>query len=188
MLSKNKRNLPVFLLLILTIFLFSVGIMPSETEKTPKESQVLSSTDFKDGQLYKVSRVIDGDTLEIENNGSFQKIRLIGVDTPETSDPRKEIECFGVEASNKSKELLEGKQIRLESDPTQQNKDRYERLLRYIYLEDGTNINLYLIAEGYAHEYTYDKPYEQQVEFIKAEDDARKQENGLWNNSICNYE
>lgn len=162
--------------------------MPSETEKTPKESQVLSSTDFKDGQLYKVSRVIDGDTLEIENNGSFQKIRLIGVDTPETSDPRKEIECFGVEASNKSKELLEGKQIRLESDPTQQNKDRYERLLRYIYLEDGTNINLYLIAEGYAHEYTYDKPYEQQVEFIKAEDDARKQENGLWNNSICNYE
>ena len=134
---------------------------------------------------YRVVKVVDGDTLDVEIDGKIERLRLIGIDTPETVDPRKSVQCFGREASNKAKELLSGQFVNLESDETQGERDKYKRLLRYVFLPDGTNFNLYMIAEGYAHEYTYDEPYKYQSEFKQAEIDARESSKGLWAPSTC---
>lgn len=143
--------------------------------------------DIKDESgLYKVQRVIDGDTISVSINGKNETLRLIGMDTPETVDPRKPVQCFGREASTKAKEILTGKMVRLESDSTQSNRDKYQRLLRYVFLEDGTFFNKLMIGDGYAHEYTYQSnPYKYQAEFIKAEKQARENNRGLWSPDSC---
>ena len=128
--------------------------------------------------FYKVTRVIDGDTLEVDNE---QKVRMIGIDTPETVHPSKPVEYFGKEASDKLKEMIEGKEVELVPDPTQDDVDRYGRWLRYVYL-NGVDINLEMIKQGYAFEYTYRIPYEKQNEYKKAQEFAKENELGLWNN------
>lgn len=125
--------------------------------------------------LVRVMRVIDGDTIEIENG---EKVRYIGIDTPETMDPRKPVQCFGVEASKKNKDLVEGKMARLEKDIT--DKDKYNRLLRYIWV-DGVLINLELVKQGFAYSYSYPPDVKYQEQFIKAQQGAREAKRGLWN-------
>jgi len=139
----------------------------------------------KDNWKMEVSRVIDGDTFMIKISGKEMAVRLIGMDTPETVDPRKPVQCFGREASAKAKELIEGKDVILDSDPTQGDKDKYGRLLRYVHLEDGTFFNQKLIEEGYAFEYTYDIPYKYQTEFKEAQKQAEVNKKGLWADGAC---
>lgn len=136
--------------------------------------------------FYEVSRVIDGDTLEIKINDRKESVRLIGINTPETVDPRKSVECFGKEASDKMKELASGNLVYLEYDDTQGLRDKYNRLLAYVYLEDDEMLNRKMIAEGYAHEYTYNLPYKYQKEFRELQNFARTQERGLWSPNSCN--
>ncbi len=146
------------------------------TTHTPVETQ---------SGLAPVVKVVDGDTIDVIENNTKERVRLIGINTPETVDPRRPVQCFGKEASNKAKEVLTGAQVRLESDSTQSNRDKYGRLLRYIFLEDGTNFNLMMVHEGFAHEYTYEIPYIYQKEFKEAEAYARTNKLGLWG-SLCN--
>ena len=134
---------------------------------------------------HKVVKVVDGDTVDVEIKGKIERLRLIGIDTPETVDPRKEVQCFGIEASNKAKELLSGKFVTLENDETQSERDRYGRLLRYVFLPDGTHFNKLMISEGFAYEYTYDEPYKYQAEFKQAQALAQSQNKGLWNPNMC---
>lgn len=134
---------------------------------------------------YQVISVVDGDTVKVNINGTTETLRLIGIDTPETVHPTKPVECFGIEASNKAKEILNNKKVSLEADPSQGDRDKYGRLLRYIILEDGTNFNKLMIAEGYAYEYTYSSPYKYQSEFKQAEINARNSKIGLWTDNIC---
>lgn len=136
--------------------------------------------------LYKVVKVVDGDTVSVEINGEKETLRLIGIDTPETVDPRKPVQCFGKEASNKAKELLSYKRIYLEADATQGDRDKYGRMLRYVILEDGTNFNEFMVREGYAHEYTYNTPYKYQEKFKEMERQAREAKKGLWAEDTCN--
>ncbi len=88
----------------------------------------------------KVKRVIDGDTLLLANG---ERVRLIGVDTPETKHPQKPVQRFGKEAYLFTKKMVEGKQVRLEYD--WQRRDKYDRLLGYVYLSDGTFLNAEII-------------------------------------------
>lgn len=125
-----------------------------------------------------VARVIDGDTIEIETG---DRVRYIGMNAPETVDPRKPVECFGKEASAYNHKLVEGKKVRLVSDIT--DKDKYGRLLRYVYLEDGTFINLKLVENGYASVMTVPPNVAQVEEFVKAEREAREVGRGLW--KVC---
>lgn len=163
-----------------------VSILPSPLT-LPSNIQV--STIEIQKNLVKVAKVIDGDTIQVFMNGKTETIRLIGIDTPETVDPRKPVQCFGKEASTKAKEILAGKNVSLESDPTQGDKDKYGRLLRFVFLENGTNFNELLIKEGYAHEYTYNSnPYKYQTEFIASEKSAREQNLGLWSPSACSQD
>lgn len=134
---------------------------------------------------FKVVKVVDGDTIDVLIDDKTQRLRLIGIDTPETVDPRKKVQCFGREASNKAKELLNGQFVSLENDESQGERDKYKRLLRYVFLQDGTNFNLYMIAEGYAHEYTYDQPYKYQYDFKEAERSALENNKGLWSPDTC---
>ena len=136
---------------------------------------------------YYVSDVIDGDTIAVNKDEREYKVRLIGVDTPELKHPRKEVECFAREASNKASDLMLDKYVYLFADETQYDKDRYGRLLRYVYLEDETFVNELLIKEGYGYEYTYETKYKYQDEFKVAETYARDNELGLWG-SVCKEE
>jgi micrococcal nuclease len=172
------------------------AIAETKNDRAVADTQEIKSDNISDsGQkteetnviLFKVSRVIDGDTLDIDMNGKIERIRLIGMDTPETVDPRKVVQCFGKEASDKAKEMLNGKMVSLEADNSQGERDGYKRLLRYVYLEDGTFFNKYMIAEGYAHEYTYQSnPYKYQLDFKEAEKQARETAKGLWSSASCN--
>lgn len=136
-----------------------------------------SNTEAQRGELVKVVRVVDGDTIDVEINGKTEPVRYIGIDTPETVDPRKPVQCFGVEASKKNKELVEGKMIRLEKDIT--DRDKYNRLLRYVWLGD-TLINQSLVEQGYAKSYSYPPDIKYQDKFVAAEKQARDNKLGLW--------
>jgi micrococcal nuclease len=140
------------------------------------------TTDLK---LLDVVKVVDGDTIDVSLDGKIERIRLIGINTPETVDPRKPVECFGKEASDKAKALLSGKKVYLEADPISGERDKYDRLLRFVFLEDGTSFNLLMIKMGYAYEYTYDVPYKYQAEFKQAQKEAEANKAGLWGDSVC---
>lgn len=136
-------------------------------------------------KYFRVIKVVDGDTIAVDIEGVSETIRLIGINTPETVDPRKPVECFGIEASNKAKELLSGKSVALEKDSSQDERDKYGRLLRYIKTKDGLFYNLEIIKQGYAYEYTYGIPYKYQREFKEAENYARTKKLGLWADGVC---
>ncbi|OGH51774.1 MAG: hypothetical protein A3G13_01840 [Candidatus Levybacteria bacterium RIFCSPLOWO2_12_FULL_37_7] len=185
-----KRILYVIVLIFIYISIYPFTKNQSlHVEKRIKGTKIIATPvpgSTSNITLYQVVHVVDGDTIQVDINGSKETIRLIGVDTPEVVDPRKPVQCFGREASNKTKEILIGKKVRLESDPTQSNRDKYQRLLRYVFLEDGTLFNKLLIEQGYAHEYTYQSnSYRYQLEFKTAEKDARENKRGLWAEDIC---
>jgi micrococcal nuclease len=139
-----------------------------------------SSFESQTQNLYLVTKVIDGDTIQLSNG---EKVRYIGIDTPETKHPKKVVEYFGEEAYNVNKGLVEGKKVRLEFDI--QQRDRYGRLLAYVYyknpnLKDETFINAYLVKNGYARVATYPPNVRYQVLFLGFEKDARLMKRGLW--------
>jgi micrococcal nuclease len=126
-----------------------------------------------------VQRVVDGDTLVL---GSGERVRLIGVDTPELERPNSPVEYFAKEAAAFTKRLAEGKRVKLEYDPANahiEHKDRYGRTLAYVFLEDGTLVNAEIIRQGYGHAYTR-YPFSRMQEFRRLEREAREQGSGLW--------
>lgn len=127
-----------------------------------------------------VTRVIDGDTIELETG---EKVRYIGIDTPETKNPNKTVECFGREASIKNRELIFGKTVTLEKDVSE--TDRYGRLLRYVYL-DGVMINEYLVRQGFAQAISFTPDVKHQDKLREAERLAKEENLGLWGK--CNSE
>jgi micrococcal nuclease len=134
------------------------------------------------GRLYPVLGVADGDTITVDIEGTRERIRLIGIDAPEVGGTP---ECFGDEASVYAKGMLSGAAVGLVPDPTQDDRDRYGRLLRYVVLADGTDFGAQLLQLGYAHEYTYDNPYQRQATYRTAESTAHSADRGLWSPDTC---
>jgi len=165
--------------LLLTLTITYAFNQPTETEIELSDSKLVGTT---------VTQVVDGDTIKVNINGISDTVRLIGIDTPETVHPSKPVECFGKEASNKAKELLEGQTITLEADPSQGERGKYKRLLRYVFLADGTDFNKLMISEGYAYEYTYNSPYKYQDAYKQAQKDAESGKLGLWGDGVCNQD
>lgn len=137
------------------------------------------------GTYYRVNRVTDGDTIHIDMDGKDEVVRLIGINTPETVDPRRPVQCFGKEANERMEDIVGGKIVRLEYDDTQDTRDSYGRILAYVFLEDGEMVNRKMIAEGYAYEYTYMTPYRYRAEFRQLQTLARSSERGLWAPDTC---
>lgn len=146
---------------------------------------VLVNSDYPYGK-YKVTRVVDGDTIIVDFNGKEERVRLIGVDTPESVHPdaTKNVK-EGKIASNFTKEKLEGKEIALEFDV--QERDHYGRLLAYVWF-NGTMFNKTLLKEGYAQIATYPPNVKYVDDFTKIQKEARESNKGLWSNNIFNAE
>jgi micrococcal nuclease len=125
-------------------------------------------------EIYKVKRVIDGDTLLLING---EKVRLIGVDTPETKHPQKRVQYFGREAHLFTERMVGGKEVRFEFE--RQKRDKYGRLLAYVYLSDGTFLNAEIIKQGYGFAYTR-FPFKYMEEFRRYQREARENGKGLW--------
>lgn len=120
--------------------------------------------------------VVDGDTIKVRyDSGETATVRLIGIDTPEM----RPVECFGPQAKQAAREYMLHKRVKLQADPTQSFEDRYGRKLRYVWLGPDL-INLRLVSNGFAREYTYKKPYAYQQQFIYAQQVAQSFNNGLW--------
>lgn len=134
----------------------------------------------------RIVKVVDGDTVDVILDGKTVTLRLIGMDSPEVVDPRKPVQCFGREASNRGHQILDGQTVYLEADPTQGERDKYGRTLRYLWLPDGRSYEWTMIDDGYAHEYTYDAPYRYQADFKAAQRDAMEHNRGLWSSATCN--
>lgn len=130
-----------------------------------------------------VVRVVDGDTLVVDVGGHEEDVRLIGIDTPETVAPERPVECFGAEASERLAELLPaGTAIRLERDV--EPRDRYDRLLAYVFRsDDGLFVNLAQVEGGFAEAMEYPPNTARRPEFDAAERSARAAGAGLW--STC---
>lgn len=154
-----KGKFWLIILIGLVLFLFwSISFSRIEKAETIKK--------FDDSQLVEVKRVIDGDTIEVKINGKNEMVRLIGIDAPEMTDSSMKGK-LALESKNKLEEILKNKKIKLESDFGQSDRDVYNRLLRYVFLEDGTLVNKKMIEEGLAEEYTFKTPYKYQEEFRK---------------------
>ena len=148
-------------------------------EESQQPTQHTIESEVEEEKTFLVVRVIDGDTIEIEGG---EKVRYIGINTPESKDPRKEVECYAKEAESKNRDLVEGKKVVLEKDISE--TDRYGRLLRYVYL-DGVMINELLVREGYAQASSYPPDVKYQDRFNEAEKQARAEQKGLWG-EVCN--
>ncbi len=141
-----------------------VGAGPDQARERPRD------------RIY-CTRVVDGDTIVVQIGQKREKVRLIGVDTPETKHPKKPVQRFGKEASLFTKSMVEGEEVRLEFD--WQERDKYGRLLAYVYLTDGTFLNAEIIRRGYGFAYTR-YPFKYMSQFRQYEGEARKNRKGLW--------
>ncbi len=187
---RSKSNIVLSLVLLIV---FSLTSLPQSTKKDIQTLLEQYTTNTQGGaqvlpartELVVVKRVVDGDTIVVTIEGKDEKVRLIGINSPETVDPRKPVECFGKEAKEYLKSLLVKRLVNLEPDPTQQDRDKYGRLLRYVFLPDGTLVNQLMITKGFAYEYTYDLPYKYQKDFKSGQQRAEALGRGLWDDRTC---
>jgi micrococcal nuclease len=164
------------ILLIAAIIL--LGLFTKEARMPKPElsdgGQATSSASLTATSSARVVRVIDGDTIEIETG---QKVRYIGIDTPETTDTRRPVMCFGKEAKLENEKMVNGKTVRLEKDISE--TDKYGRLLRYVYIND-VFVNDYLVRQGFAHASTFPPDVTFAKQFVAAQEEARVGGKGLW--------
>lgn len=129
--------------------------------------------------LYSVAYFVDGDTIAVNMDGKVEKVRLVGVDTPETHKPKTPVQCYGPAAADFTKSFIGRQRVRLVADSLSTDRDRYDRLLRYVYLPDGTNLDEKLIQEGYGFYYPY-FPFTKAGQFAADEQVAMSAHKGLW--------
>src|SRR5437867_1629551 len=188
----GERNLRVVGLVFLPVLLF--GLAGCSAAEAPASSPSTSphaatpaasasaaaapvSTNPPGLQEAKVTKVVDGDTIHVNIGGQDHKVRYIGIDTPETVDPRRPVGCFGKEASRRNHQLVEGKTVGLEKDVSE--TDSFGRLLRYVWA-DGEMVNATLVREGYAMASTYPPDVRYSELFASLQREAREAARGLW--------
>jgi micrococcal nuclease len=175
-----KRDKLGITIISLAMAIIAVGYQFFISYQEQQNQPVLGVSDDRGFEQALVTRIVDGDTVELSDG---RKVRLIGMDTPETKHPSKGKECFGSEASLRTAQLLENKAVWLEQDVSE--TDRYGRLLRYIW-RDGQMINHQLVVEGYAFTRSFPPDIAHQDLFAEAEKIARENNQGLWSQCPLN--
>jgi micrococcal nuclease len=175
--SKNRLLYTLIIIIAATVGYFSHYDRPRSVQQNSEE--ISTST------LYPVTDVLDGDTIKVKLGDHEETLRLLGINTPEVDSKYRTLQCWGPEASKETKQKLTGASVRIESDPSQSLRDKYDRMLVYVFLDDGTNFNQQLIEEGFAQEYTYAGTYKYQKEFKVSESKARNNKLGLWSPDNC---
>lgn len=150
-------------------------------------SSIRNEIKNNDPGLYSVKSVADGDTIIVDMNGTSEKVRFIGIDTPEKNHPEFAVQCFALEAEKHLKDMIGSSKVRLEADPQNSNRDIYDRLLRFVYLPDGTFVNGRMVEDGYAFAYTSYSNSKLDY-FKKAEKTAADSKLGLWSSCNVNIE
>lgn len=189
----NTKLLVIFstLIIISGLGFLWFGLNPKTLPSTPSSTPHIvesiqeatnSGVAAIQGERVTVLEVVDGDTIKVDISGKEYTVRYIGIDTPETVDPRRPVGCFGKEASNENKKLVSGKTVFLQKDVSE--TDKYKRLLRYVFLplENGSLlfVNDYLVREGFAKALTYPPDVKYNEQFRDAEKQAREGKRGLW--------
>ncbi|MDQ3008784.1 MAG: thermonuclease family protein [bacterium] len=196
LLGSKRRRKPTLVTLLFTVLVvayFLITSLESNPASSPSPSpaaqpssnpSVLSAT--TSAELYPVVSVTDGDTIKVSIDGKTETVRLVGINSPETVDPRKPVECFGQQASAKLKQLVTGQQVSLERDSTQSDRDRYGRLLRFVFLEDEQDVGLLMLTDGFAVEALYSTtPHQYHDLYVLAENSAKASKVGLWADEAC---
>ena len=178
----KRQKKQIFSLVIALIAAFiSLGQSHGWFGKTGEE--VSKGVATSQSGLYTIKHFTDGDTIAVDMNGTTENIRMIGIDTPETHKPNTPVQCYGPAAAayTQNRITATGNKVRLVSDNQSTDRDRYNRLLRYVYLTDGTNLDQELVANGYAFAYT-SFPFTKSDDFVKAQKSAQDNKKGLWGN------
>lgn len=178
----TKKNISLCTAAIVAIMAVAqqAGILPQTGSIADKASQ-------NQPGLYSIDHFVDGDTIAVNMNGKTESVRMIGIDTPETHKPNSPVQCYGPAASAYTKNLIGSNKVRLEADSQNTNRDRYNRLLRYVYLPDGRLVANELLTHGYAFAYTQ-FPFSKTDAFVAAEASAKAANAGLWGNCTVNVE
>lgn len=172
MLIKQKLSLALVISIIISLLISIYISYKIESNALQQPSTIKGISTQVDSKTFEVIRVIDGDTLEIETK---QKVRLIGIDTPERND------CFGIQAKEKLTELTLQKRVTLLKDISE--TDRYGRLLRYVYVGENF-INKSLVEHGFALTATFPPDVKYKESFLKAQNDAMEHKRGLWKDCL----
>lgn len=195
---KQKRYFKItFLVFISILFIYRyayekgyvaggahTGVATSSKFKFSPKAELNTSRNPE--QFYKVVHIVDGDTIDIEKDGKKIRIRLLGINSPESVDPRRTVECYGKEAKNFMLELVRDKKVEIVLDSSKPEKDEYQRVLAYVFTEEGVFVNRQMIERGYAYEYTYkSEKYKYQDDFKLAQKQAREGGFGLWAQDTC---
>ena len=167
------------------VWLFAVGLLPfvvgQQRAQEPFEARPsYPDRDFSNETAYPVVRVVDGDTIVVLKDGRKTKVRIYGVDTPETVHPKKKVEYYGKEASQFTRNLLQGESVYLQYEPGQSPQDHYGRTVAYVFrAPDGLFVDVEILRQGYGHHYTK-KPSIHADLFRYYEQAARESRRGLW--------
>lgn len=130
---------------------------------------------------YAVEKVVDGDTIRISCNNTSTRVRLVGINAPESVKENAPVECGGPEASAYLHSLLDGSDVFLAADPAQGVRDKYDRLLAYVWAPSGALVNKAIVEQGHAEVTGYGKPFAHSKDFTAAANGARKSKAGRWN-------
>lgn len=200
MLSKKQRQLILSSFFSLLVLLVSSWLFPDQdwfgdqlesqvastatTTTAPAAIAVSAVTNASD--LHQVVQVVDGDTIKVMLDGEKVTVRLANINTPESVDPRREVECLGHEASEHLNFLSVNQSVRLLADETQSPKDRYGRLVRFVQLADGRDLGLLMIEAGFAHSTPYGRgEHKYYSQYEVAQQQAESQKKGLWADEEC---
>ncbi len=171
--QRHKIKFIVFLIVL-------VAVVATQSDWLSKGAQ---TAEQNQPGLYTINHYVDGDTIAVNMNSSVETVRFIGVDTPETHKPNTPVQCYGPEAAaNTQAQISKFGRVRLQADPLDTNRDVYGRLLRYVYLPDGTLLDEKIIQEGYGFAYL-DFPFSKKAQFAADEQAAQTAKAGLW--AVC---
>jgi micrococcal nuclease len=170
---RHKLKFLISIIVLLIVVLTQSGWLQNSTQTALQNNP----------GLYSINHYVDGDTIAVNMNGNVETVRFIGVDTPETHKPNTPVQCFGPDAAAHTKaEISKFGKVRLQADPLDTNRDVYGRLLRYIYLPDGTLLDKEIIQNGYGFAYL-NFPFSKKAEFATAGQTAMDSKVGLW--AVC---
>jgi micrococcal nuclease len=187
----SRFGVPIIISIIIISILSFLIYLPFKNSRSLNlfsrlKSEKILREQNNDTETYPVIKIVDGDTIDVLIENQEVRIRLLGINSPESVDPRRPVECFGKEASLYLKKLLENQVVTLVSDKNKPDQDEFGRLLRYVYRSDGLFINEAMIKNGYAYEYTYhDERYQFQNDFKNLEKSAQYSGSGLWGKDTC---
>lgn len=180
-----RKSHLIALVAIVGVLVLVILLIPQETvapvigNNGPTFSDAAQIPTSDSRELFLVTNVVDGDTIDVQDSeGKTERVRFIGIDTPETVDERKTVQCFGPEASARMKELLEGNNVELARKP-EEDRDDYNRLLRYVLLS-GEDVGARMIDEGFARSLCMPFPHPKCEEYALLEKSARAGKRGRW--------